>query len=512
MDFRRLVAPVFIAVVISVAAFVAVVVVAADRQDEIAYQTEKSVLLQEIRSVHENLRVLAEDNAWWDVAYRKVVIEEDIDWIDRTMGDSITNARNIQGVMVLRPDGSMIYSGVLSGLPGPHSFFEGGMDTFAQTLPQPEGIEPTSDGGILLADDELVAFGASTVQTTGIHDFTEADLARPRPVIIFYARLDSRRLRELGDVNAIADFRFERENSSDNAVPITQFDGKAIGYLNWTPSAPGSDMVEIVMLPAALLLLVVVFAMARFVRRANQLVVALEDANQAKSAFLASTSHEIRTPLNSILGFTEMISLELYGKVEGEKNREYLTLIKDSGQHLLSIINDILDISKLEAGRFELFTEKVDPVLVVNSSCKIVKPSAQEKDIAVTADCAAADLACDERVMRQVLINLLSNAVKFTEPGGTVTITGRSLPDAYEIVVKDTGVGMTDAEVKTALSLFGQVQNRMVRKHGGTGLGLPLVCRFMERLGGTFEVESTPGVGTKVTLTFPLYTGMPQPN
>ena len=506
MDFHRLVAPVFIAVAASIAAFVGVVVVAASLQDDAALDAEAKVIEQDITSLPKSLEVLAEDNAWWDEAVTNITLEEDIEWMDTTVGESVSGIEDIHGLLVVRPDGSLMYSSFVEDLPAPHVLLDDGFKDLVLSLPQPEPQLPVSRSGYILADGRLLAFGASLVQNTGTNDLDDVVTKHGHPAIIFIAHLSKERLKEMGMATAIEGLSLlDHPGNTDTTLPILDVTGKTVRYLTWQTAAPGSDMISKMLLPAAILLLIVVLAMARFMRRASMLFRELEGANKAKSAFLASTSHEIRTPLNAILGFTELMSLELYGKVEGEKNKEYLTLIRQSGEHLLSIINDILDISKLEAERFDIYAEKVDPILVVDASCKIIQSQASEKHIELTKVCEPAELYSDERIMRQVLINLLSNAVKFTEPGGQIMVSGHVVNGRYQLVVRDTGIGMTRENIQKALSLFGQVQGEYVRNHTGTGLGLPLVSRFMELLGGDFAISSVPGEGTTVTLGFPLY-------
>ncbi|SDD34072.1 ATP-binding protein [Kordiimonas lacus] len=506
MNFHRLVAPVFIAVAASIAAFVGVVIVAATLQDEAALEAEAKVIEQDMASIHKSLAVLAEDNAWWDESVDNITIEEDIDWIDTTIGESVNGIQDIHGVLVLRPDASLIYANFVQDLPAPHVLLDAGFQKLIRTFPKPKPREPISRSGFILAEGQLLAFGASLVQNSGINQLDDVVAENGHSAIIFVAQLTAEHLEEMGTANAIHTLSLTNDPGGSNAsLPVLDFDGNPIRYLVWKTAAPGSEMVSKMIFPAIVLLIIVVLALGRFMRRANQLFRELEGANKAKSAFLASTSHEIRTPLNAILGFTELISLELYGKVEGEKNKEYLTLIRQSGEHLLSIINDILDISKLEAERFEIYAEKVDPILVVDASSKIIQAQADEKSIEITKECESAELFSDERIMRQVLINLLSNAVKFTRPNGQIMISGHTVEDRYQLVVRDTGIGMSKDEIQKAVSLFGQVQGEYARSHTGTGLGLPLVSRFMELLGGDFAISSVPGEGTTVTLGFPLY-------
>lgn len=505
MDFRRLVAPVFLAVAVSIAAFIALVIFAASRQDAASLDAERQVIAQEMRAIHEALAVLVEDNAWWDTAVENIYLKENINWVDSTLGESVDGISQVDGVFVIRADATIAYSNFVSDLPSPHSILDAGLLNLVQNLGEREENIPLTRSGYLMVDGELVAFGASMVQTTGANNMPPI-AEKILPAIVFVGLVDNADIAAIGANNALRDLTLTpADPHTDISVAVPAADGISTGYLTWHPAAPGSEMVRYMIVPSIILLAVVGLAMVRFVRRAGNVVEELARANKAKSAFLASTSHEIRTPLNSIIGFTELISLELYGKVEGAKNKEYLQLIRQSGEHLLSIINDILDISKLEAERFEIYAERVDPREVARSACRLVTTTAHEKEITLEADCLPGDVLSDERIMRQVMINLLSNAVKFTPPHGNVTVTGKIRGRFYALAVEDDGIGMDEEQIAIALSLFGQVGDNLTRTQKGTGLGLPLVTRFMELLDGTFDIKSSPGNGTRVTVCFPLF-------
>ena len=233
---------------------------------------------------------------------------------------------------------------------------------------------------------------------------------------------------------------------------------------------------------------------------------AAEAANRAKSQFLANMSHELRTPLNAVLGFSEMLAQRLAGPLRA-KQAEYIDIIYRSGSHLHDIINDILDLAKVDAGKLDLNLEDgIDPCVIVNACVALIKERANagELRLSVNVDPALPFIVADAMRLKQILLNLLSNAVKFTEPGGSVVITLRQPgPDTIAFEVRDTGVGMSEAELKIALEPFGQVDAGISRRHEGTGLGLPLAGRLAELHGGSFHIESRKGHGTTATLTLP---------
>jgi len=228
-----------------------------------------------------------------------------------------------------------------------------------------------------------------------------------------------------------------------------------------------------------------------------------ERANRVKSEFLASMSHELRTPLNAILGFSEMISTEMFGKLHS-RYIEYAGDIHQSGQHLLDLINDILDLSKLEAGKLTLKDSDFDLVRMVKNVLALVQRQADGKSLTIAELLPAqARVRGDLRAMKQVLLNLLSNAVKFTPEGGEITVAIQDRAGALELIVRDTGIGMTAGEIAVALEPFGQVDSLLAREQPGTGLGLPISVALMKLHGGSLRIDSTPGEGTSLIATIP---------
>jgi len=240
--------------------------------------------------------------------------------------------------------------------------------------------------------------------------------------------------------------------------------------------------------------------------RIKQANLALAAANRAKTEFLATMSHELRTPLNAIIGFSEIILKEAMGPIANEHYREYLVDILASGRHLLSLINDILDLSKVEAGRLELDEGLIDVIQAIDACARLVKPRADDNKLTLTVQCQVEKpvFVGDERKFRQIVTNLLSNAVKFTPEGGSIRVVVRELPDHDLIVaVVDTGIGIPAEALPRVCKPFMQVDAGHSRKYEGTGLGLALSKALIEAHGGTLAIESTVGVGTSVAITIP---------
>ncbi len=231
-----------------------------------------------------------------------------------------------------------------------------------------------------------------------------------------------------------------------------------------------------------------------------------EAANRAKSDFLANMSHELRTPLNGIIGFSDIIKEQMLGPVENERYLEYTRDINNSANHLLSVINDILDLSKIEFGNVPLIEENVDLDATIASCLTIIGERARNGGLAIEYKPLRQMpiLWAEQRRIKQVLINLLSNAVKFTPNGGVIAVTMRREPDdTLAIAVSDTGIGIRREDIAVVMAPFGQVDTGLNRKFEGTGLGLPLTKAFVEMHGGRLTLDSELGRGTTVTVALP---------
>ncbi|NIA68206.1 PAS domain-containing sensor histidine kinase [Pelagibius litoralis] len=231
-----------------------------------------------------------------------------------------------------------------------------------------------------------------------------------------------------------------------------------------------------------------------------------ELANRAKTEFLANMSHELRTPLNAVIGFSEIMESELLGPLGSNQYKSYASDIHESAQHLLTLINDILDVAKIEAGAHELREEVVDPRDVVNAVQRLVAERAKRADQALEVALPEnlPRLRADERKLKQVLLNLMSNAIKFTPEKGVIELSARLEDDgSFVFQVSDTGIGISREDIPRAFAAFEQVDSRLNRQFEGTGLGLPLSAGFVKLHGGRLDLESEPGVGTRAIVRLP---------
>jgi two-component system, cell cycle sensor histidine kinase PleC len=239
---------------------------------------------------------------------------------------------------------------------------------------------------------------------------------------------------------------------------------------------------------------------------ANLLLLEADKANKAKSEFLANMSHELRTPLNAIIGFSDILKRQLFGNLGDPRYSEYVTDINDSGNHLLAIINDILDLAKAEAGKLTLQEEDIDLVRCLDDAMRMCRGRAVTAGVNLNFANASESIYAhvDERLIRQIVLNLLTNAIKFTNEGGKVTLSIVAEPGHDILIeVQDTGIGIAPQDIARVIRPFEQVETVLSRSHGGTGLGLPLTSKLTELHGGTFDIQSQVGKGTTVIVRLP---------
>ncbi len=291
--------------------------------------------------------------------------------------------------------------------------------------------------------------------------------------------------------------------------PIASRDGTILGAVAMIYETDRSPLEnELEFLNNAAQLAAIVIERWRAEQRLAEALRTAEIANHSKSQFLANMSHELRTPLNAIIGFSEMIREEMFGPIGVPEYADYIRDIHSSGRHLLELINDILDISKIEAGQFELEECWIDLNTVAKWSLELVRHRAEQGGVHMVIEDLQGlpEIYVDERSVKQVLLNLMSNATKFTPAGGTVTLSATHEPGGDMVIkLRDTGIGIEPHMIERVMEPFGQAEGPMTRNFGGTGLGLPITKSLAEMHGGTLTLESQPGEGTCVTITIPAW-------
>jgi two-component system cell cycle sensor histidine kinase PleC len=249
-------------------------------------------------------------------------------------------------------------------------------------------------------------------------------------------------------------------------------------------------------------------ALAELAEKHQAASAAAEGASQAKSDFLANMSHELRTPLNAINGFSEMMTREMFGPLGDRRYTEYAADILSSGQHLLALINDILDMSKIEAGKMNLHPESLDVLEIAEETARLLRTRAEGAGLTMSIDVPAdlPEVEADFRALKQILLNLLSNAVKFTPRGGRVRLFARvdeTSEGRITLGVSDTGIGIAEADMERLAKPFEQIESQRSKTQQGTGLGLALTKSLVELHGGALSIDSKSGAGTTVTFTLP---------
>ncbi|HEV7576848.1 MAG TPA: GAF domain-containing protein [Caldimonas sp.] len=385
---------------------------------------------------------------------------------------------------------------------------------FDEILDSCERLFAASGLGIyLVGDDGLLRSGGfrETADTLDIVRSVAGEFPRPLEGTSTEIAIRERRVVHFADV--LADegvpkplLRIAAKNGSFSiAFAPMLWEGRGVGAIqvSRSPPAPFSEK-ELALLKTFADQAVIAIQNSRLFNEIQAKSRELEMANKHKSEFLANMSHELRTPLNAIIGFSEVLSEKMFGAVN-DKQLEYLLDIHSSGHHLLSLINDILDLSKIEAGRMELDLATTSLPMLLDNCTTLVRERASRQGLvlALEVEDGLGDWVADVRKLKQVVINLLSNAVKFTPAGGRITLRARRLENAVEIAVVDTGVGIAADQQALVFEEFRQAGGDYLRKSEGTGLGLSLAKRFVELHGGTMRVESAPGRGSTFAFILP---------
>lgn len=477
----------------------------------LAAQSSHTMVAGGFKAFRDKLGSTALDYAWWEEAYNHIHAKDD-DWVYNNMGLGIVETMIADVMLIVQPDGSMRYGWRIGQGEAPDTTVlpQDVVETMAASLAEVP-LDPVTVKIINMSiDGNVQALAAARVTPSDTESLKASDL----PMLIMGYDLTPERLEAIGKTYLIDDLALSTAPGPDaESVAIEGPDGETIAYLTWTPQRPWNALLLRSVAPVliALLILGIVAYVAhlRIRETAAELEQTMErvaQASLAKSDFMANMSHELRTPLNAIIGFSDVLLQGAVNPKDNAKFKEYIEDINASGRHLLALINDVLDLSKIEAGAEELDERDVSIAEVARSILRILTQRAEEGGVELSfeAEEPLPQVRADQRKLQQAFLNLLSNAIKFTAPGGTVVF--RISCDAETGIVfevADTGIGIAPEDIPKALSKFGQIEGAMNRKFGGTGLGLPLTAAIAKLHGGRFDLRSEVGAGTTAAIILP---------
>ncbi len=520
---------------------------AAREQNELALVSSRHLAENAVATQVAEVVGYAREYATWDDTVRNVVHSLDETWADQNIGSWAYDSLGLDATLVVAGESRPVYA-MIGG-----ERLDGDMlarigDGLDPLVAAARAAEPSSQGavvsGFLRLDGRIAIAAAGQIVWS---DGSPAAGSGEVPSVLIYLRsFDAEMLTELEQGFLLSGLRIVDGQPAASAAdtpgaasqPLRSHDGRILGHLVWTAERPGFRMLRPLVLPGTLAALLAGLLLWMVIRRASRAMHELSESHtvlrehaealreardraerqtrsevslrqradassRSKSEFLALVSHELRTPLNAILGFSETISTQAFGPAVSERYREYAGDIHESGSHLLSIINDILDLSKIEAGRYELHEEVVDLSGLLQRCAALLRERAGSKGLVLACGETDIRLRADARALKQIVINLLSNAIKFTEPGGRIELDARDVPQGIEILVADNGIGMNAEDLERALLPFGQAASALTRSEEGTGLGLNITKAFTEMHGGQFIMNSAPGRGTTAIIRLP---------
>jgi signal transduction histidine kinase len=477
----------------------------------LAAQSSHTMVAGGFEALRDKLASTTIDYAWWEEAYKNIRDHDD-EWVYNNMGLGIVETEIADVMLIVQPDGTKRYGWRIGKGETPDTTVlpPDVVDTLVSSLAEVP-LDPVTVKTVNMSIHGNVQVLAAARVTPSE---TEALKASDLPILIMGYDLTPERLEAIGKTFLIDDLAHSTIHDPDaESVAIKGPNGETIAYLTWTPERPWNALLLRSAVPViiALLLLGIVAYVAHL--RIRETAAELEksmarvaQASHAKSDFMANMSHELRTPLNAIIGFSDVLLHGVGNPRDNTKFKEYLEDINASGQHLLALINDVLDLSKIEAGAEELDERDVAVGNLARSILRILVQRAEEGgvELAFEAEEPLPQIRADQRKLQQAFLNLLSNAIKFTAPGGTVTFRIRCDAETGIVFeVADTGIGIAPQDIPKALSKFGQIESAMNRKFGGTGLGLPLTAAIAELHGGRFDLRSELGAGTTAAITLP---------
>jgi len=510
--------------VFSLALTLALLFWSAKSQDKIAIDSSRHLASTALSVQLGNLEKVLTDYTYWDEAYQKTVETFDPDWFDENFGAGpyLRDTFGITTSFVIGPDNRPLrhmhdsVNAEDARALNIDAHVEGGFSKLIQEARRTVDGEFLAAGGFVKMADQLY-FVAVRV----IHPHTEDLLAKAAitpanaHVAVFMRPLDDELLQTLAQDFRLKNLSYIADIDLPEGLtqPLDAPDGQQFGTLTWRIDLPSRHVLYGV-LPGLLVVIICLGLLSWYVlnslrRGQMDLWRAMQRAQSAdltKTEFLANMSHELRTPMNAIIGFSEMMRNEVFGPLGNERYAEYNADIHDSGRHLLDIINDVLELSKVEAGKYVLRETEIALPEVIESVCRLMAPRAANKGITFDVKIAPnlPTVYADERALKQILLKLLSNAIKFTPSEGRVVVeVAHDSKGTLRLTVSDTGVGIPKEQMPLIMEPFHQVVGPLTASDSGVGVGLPLTASLVALHGAAIRIESEVGKGTTVFVEFP---------
>lgn len=465
---------------------------------------------------------LTVEYAYWDSAVENMTETVNLDWIADNFGSYLNETAGVDLIFVVDATNTTTYvsdQGEHSDL-DPFTVLSGGLSELVETARQtPGNAPPVPAHGILTTLDAFHLVSAARMTTYSDQQEFGTDY-----VIVFTQAIDEEFLAEAARGYLLDDLSissFQRDGLWTASLPVRTVDNSRHGYFTWKPALPGIEMLPFLatgVLIAFAVMALTAFVFVRRIGNASEQMAeareAAERANEAKSDFLRNVAHELRTPVNAVVGFSEIMQQEMYGPLGDPKYAGYAQDIVRAGKHMSELVNDLLDLARIEAGQMRFENQEVDVNETVRIAIGLVKDLAAAKkvDLEFIEEGRIDTIHSDERAIRQIAINLLTNAIKFTPEKGRVEC--RTLQQESDggimIQIQDSGIGISESDLPRVLEPFGQALDNDGRALDGTGLGLPITKKITEALGGSFKLSSKFKAGTTATVFLPMRSGIRQ--
>ncbi len=508
----------------------AVAWLAADAQDRQAVAAMRHTVGSVIDGNRRELGGWASDYAYWDSFVEHAVVEPDPIWIDDNVGLYAQENLEVDITLVIDGANEPFVVSVADDVSVEESLISLPQELVAlaraaRRSAGPLDKRPDPQVTYVRLGDQLFIAAAAVAKW---EDMPTLPVRKGGPVVLMFLRhVDQALLHSFADDYMIGGLRLVPATASTpDGLDLTGLDGSTVARLAWINPRPGTKFLSDLTVPMLAILAVAVLALGWIVVRVramfaqlaaahetlNQRTEALriardeaDRANRTKTEFLAQMSHDLRTPLNAILGFSEVIALQTFGSDAAAfaRYRDYARQIHTGGDHLRSLIDSILDVARLDAGRYEIHCQTVALDEAVETCLSLLKETIDAKALKVSAPTAGLNVWADPSALEQVLLNLVGNAAKYTPKDGTISIVTDRVPGGVSITIRDTGRGMSPADLETAFELFSRGTAGAGTATEGAGIGLSIVRRLVDLHQGTVEIESAPGVGTTVTVVLP---------